>query len=205
MDIQVEKKIEAYIKAAMQKGADNDTIILKLKNAGISEIVAESLIKKVELMPFFEYDESTYNEKKQKLLSAREKYGGKNKIKIEELMSSPVVTVKKNEYVINSARAMYEKNISSVVVIDPDEEDKPIGIVTSQSLTKLIAENIDYRSMRVEQIMDYNLIMADADDSLSKIGTLMRVNNVKRVIIMKDAKLVGIITSTELIKLMALI
>lgn len=204
MDIQTEKKIIAYIKAAQQKGADNETIILKLKNAGIDESVAESMIKNVEMMPFFDYDDSTYTEKKKRLLNAKEKYGGKNLIKIEEIMSSPVITVKKNEYVINAARSMYEKNIGAVIVIDP-EEDSPVGVVSSQGLMKLIAENIDYRNMRVEQIMDHNIIMADSDDSLSKIGTIMRVNNVKRVVIMKEGKLVGIITATELIKMMALV
>jgi CBS domain-containing protein len=205
MDIPTEKKIEAYIRAALAKGADQEDIILKLKNAGVSENVAEEIIRKIELTQFFDYNEAVYSEKKQKILNAKEKYGGKNQIRVEEIMSSPVYTVTTKEYLLNAARIMYEKNIGAVVVIDPGDANRAVGMITSRELTKLVAENIDYRNMRAEQIMDHTLIIASADDPLSKIGTLMRVNNVKRVIILKNGDLVGVITSTELIKLMAMV
>lgn len=63
------------------------------------------------------------------------------RVKVRHLMSRPAVTVHLNTSVERAARLMLEKHIHRLVVID--EEDEPIGVVTSTDLLRTLLPDED--------------------------------------------------------------
>lgn len=53
-------------------------------------------------------------------------------IEVKYLMSSPVVTILKNETLDEVAKVMSKKHLGSIVVIDP--KGKPLGIITERDI-----------------------------------------------------------------------
>ena len=63
------------------------------------------------------------------------------RVKVRHLMSRPAVTVHLNTSVERAARLMLEKHIHRLVVVD--EEDEPIGVVTSTDLLRTLLPDED--------------------------------------------------------------
>ncbi len=55
--------------------------------------------------------------------------------KVKEVMSSPLVTVKADTYIVDASRIMAEKNIRRLLVV---EDSKAVGIVTEKDLLRAL-------------------------------------------------------------------
>lgn len=55
--------------------------------------------------------------------------------KVKDVMSSPLVTVKADTYIVDASRIMAEKNIRRLLVV---EDSKAVGIVTEKDLLRAL-------------------------------------------------------------------
>lgn len=56
-----------------------------------------------------------------------------SKTRVKEVMSSPLVTVKADAYIVDAGRLMSERDIRRLLVV---EDDKPVGVVTEKDLLR---------------------------------------------------------------------
>ena len=111
--------------------------------------------------------------------------------KVKHLMSTDIFSVDKNdswELVIN---IMKWKKIHHLPVIDEDRE--LVGIVNwSDALAHIVDEDIKDKS--VEEIMFTDYITVSAEETIDKAKKIMKSNKVDYLLVVKQKKLIGIIT-----------
>lgn len=116
---------------------------------------------------------------------------------IREIMTRPVITATSDLDVLTAARRMGSANVGSLIIVS---DDKPVGILTERDLVKkIVARALDPRSIKVGEVMNTPLVTISPDASLREAATLMIKNKVKRLPVISDEKLVGIITDTDLV------
>jgi CBS domain-containing protein len=109
-----------------------------------------------------------------------------------------VATVEMNDSAVDVADTLEFHAIGSVVVVDGD--DRPQGIITDRDLTcRVIAKGLDPEAVRASEIMSQPLVTADAKEPLDKITARMREAHVRRVPVVRDGKLAGIVTVDDLL------
>jgi CBS domain-containing protein len=137
-----------------------------------------------------------------------------------QVMARPVVTVPADATVFAAADVLLGSRISAAPVIDADgrmvgivsEADlmnRPeIGTVPSRSwLQRLLADDAlqarDYirsHSHRVADVMTRNVVTADERTRIEDIAMLMQRHHIKRVPIVRDGKVVGIVSRASLLQ-----
>lgn len=120
-------------------------------------------------------------------------------ISIRDIMTSPVITMRSNAKVSEAASAMCAHNIGSLVVVDSNE--KPIGIITERDMIrKVVVTSRNPKSVDVTQIMSSPLVTGDPDMDLEDSAKLMINKKIKRLPIVDQGRIVGIVTFTDLIR-----
>ncbi|MEM2929857.1 MAG: CBS domain-containing protein [Thermoproteota archaeon] len=122
----------------------------------------------------------------------------KGEKKVRDLMSSPVISVLPADTVFEAASKMISHGIGAVVV---ESGGKPEGIVTERDLIKrVLMESKDPKKVTCGEIMSRPLITIDPEASILKAITLMREKEIRRVVVVKGGRMVGIVTEKELIR-----
>ena len=118
------------------------------------------------------------------------------KILVMDIMSKDLVTVTLEASIQDCAKLMKKYGISSVVVIN--KKRKLIGVVTKTDLvsTFLVQSTV---SLPITKIMTKKVITVSPDDSIFEVESVLFNNEIRRVIVTKDKKPVGIITYRDFI------
>jgi len=119
-------------------------------------------------------------------------------IKVKDLMRTDIAIVDFNSNVIDAAKIMKSKSVGYAIIM---KDDVPIGIVTERDITwKIVAEGLDAHQINIYKIASSPLISVDPDADLSVAANLMEKYSIRRLPVIKDNKLYGIITATDIIK-----
>ena len=144
-------------------------------------------------------------------------------IRARDVMTSPVITVKAITTVKEVARLFLERRISATPVLD--DQGKLVGIVSEGDLVHrseisterrrpwwlvlmagdegLAAEYIRAHAKRVGDIMSRNVITAAPDTPLHEIAEMLEKYVIKRLPIVRDGQLVGIVSRANLVQAIA--
>ena len=109
---------------------------------------------------------------------------------IKEIMKRPFV-VDKDISLKEAAKIMKEKKIGSLIFVS---DSKIKGIVTEGDLTRDFG-----KQERISQVMKPKVITIEAEETVDIAVDVMKENKIKRLPVLDHGKLVGIITSTEII------
>lgn len=112
-------------------------------------------------------------------------------MKVSDIMNKAVV-VEDNISLSNAAQIMSERNIGSLIVI---KKNSIIGILTERDILK----NINKKNQKISKIMSKNVITVDENESIDNAAITMAENRVKRLPVIANGKLVGIVTATDII------
>lgn len=120
-------------------------------------------------------------------------------IQIRDWMSKPVITIAKDKSVFDAAKKMDEKAIGCLTVMKGNDLQ---GILTERDIVrKVMAKGINPEEKQVGEIMTTSVKTVDIDANFLEVAKIMDEHKFRRVIITENAKVVGIITSGDLIKL----
>jgi CBS domain-containing protein len=113
-------------------------------------------------------------------------------------MVSPVITVDANTSVEEVCKIMGEKHIGSVIVT---ESGKPAGIFTERDLlTKILAKDPNLLKGRVKDFMSSPLTVITPDFELREAARIMTQLKIRRLPVVQEGQLLGIVTSADIIK-----
>ncbi len=111
---------------------------------------------------------------------------------VKAVMSSPVITEDEDTSVVIIARDMELSEIGSVVIT---RGDKPVGIVTDRDITIKIRAKMDTPGeVKAKGIMVSPLITIGPEAPVEKACELLAENDIRRLPVMENDKLVGIIS-----------
>ena len=123
-------------------------------------------------------------------------------MKVRDLMSYPIATVTPEATAQEAIRRMAGEKKGSVLVAGEGLLKECLGIVTtSQIFLKVFARGLDPALVTVSEIMTpAPLITIDLDASTREAAELMQKHNIRRLPVVKEGALVGIVTSKDLLR-----
>ena len=117
---------------------------------------------------------------------------------VKEAMTKNVVTVKPDKSVFDACILYRDFKIGSLIVV---ENDRCIGIVTERDLIeRTICEKRDAKNTKIADIMSRDIKAVHPLDTLEKALDLMISNNIKKLPVILEDKIIGIITVTDISK-----
>jgi len=115
---------------------------------------------------------------------------------VGEVMTRNPVRLSADSSVVDAARAMSDMRIGTVVVMDGN---KPCGIVTDRDITvRAIATGSDPATTKLADISSKELAVVRPDQSIDDVMQMMKAHAVKRVLVMSDSTLEGIVSLGDL-------
>jgi CBS domain-containing protein len=112
----------------------------------------------------------------------------------KDLVERDFVSLTREESVLRAARIMKERKHGYVVVLSP--AGVPEGVATEWDfLVKVIAEARDPSATKLESIMSTDLVTVKADDTFEDVTQLMVRRGIRRVLVLDDGKVLGIVTA----------
>jgi CBS domain-containing protein len=121
---------------------------------------------------------------------------------VEELMTTPVLTVAGDEDAAAVADAMRDQDINSVVVTD--EDCQAAGILTSTDFVNLAAADRQPGETSVSTYMTTEVVTADPDEPVSTTAARMREHDINHIPVIDDeGQVLGILTATDLTESLA--
>ena len=117
---------------------------------------------------------------------------------VRDIMVRNVITIEHDKTAKDVALLLAQKEISSLVVI---QDGKPIGLVTERDLARKVSTS-DRKSENVllSEIMSHNFRWVEPMTSIEDAIQKMINKNIRRLLVLENDKLVGIITETDLAK-----
>ncbi len=110
-------------------------------------------------------------------------------------MTKKVIFIESTRSILDAAKTLSEQQIGSIIVTKNGE---PVGIVTDRDIViRAVAEDLDIEKETVERIMSKPLISVKPDDPIFKVMKLMENHSIRRVPVMEDKKMVGIVTQSD--------
>lgn len=116
-------------------------------------------------------------------------------IYVKDVMTRRVKTVPVESSVRQAARAMARWQIGALVVTDGK---KPVGILTEGDVSRCVAKGTDPRSS-LKSVGMKRLLVVNPGERLEVAAKMMSDAGVKKLPVMEDGKLVGIITQTDIV------
>lgn len=115
---------------------------------------------------------------------------------VRDIMNKHVITISKEKSCLEAATMLKEKDISFLVVM---EGQNPIGIITEADFVrKLVATNKIASDLKVADIMSPKFRWVEPTTTIEDAVQKMLNNNIRRLIVLENQKLVGVITQTDL-------
>ena len=117
---------------------------------------------------------------------------------VKDIMSKDLVTISKERSALEAAKIMTDKGVSSLIVLAGDQ---PVGIVTERDFIKKIClKELQLSEVQIGNIMSKIRTYATPDTSIEVAVQRMINNRIRRLPIIDNDKLVGIVTVTDLAK-----
>jgi CBS domain-containing protein len=114
---------------------------------------------------------------------------------VGELMTTNVVTVARDATVRDALRAMIEHDIGSVVVV---ERGAAVGVFTERDVTRHVLTDAAMLEEPIQQLMSTPPITVAPNDQVAAAFELLNGRRVRRLPVVDDGRLVGIVTEGDL-------
>jgi len=120
-------------------------------------------------------------------------------ISVSDIMSVNVKTVHPDATVIEVAQKMLKFDVGSIVVVDSSL--RPVGIVTERDILRdVVIPRLPIDVVTALEIMTKPLISISPDMSVEQAAKLMSDKKIKKLPVVERKKLVGIVTSMDLVR-----
>jgi CBS domain-containing protein len=117
--------------------------------------------------------------------------------KVDDFMTKEVVTADEESFVINMAKIMGRQRIGSVVIT---HEEEPFGIFTERDLLTSFLATGNSMYTELGPVCSHPLTVIPAGTSVHRAAAAMALKHIRRLPVVKDDKLVGIITARDLVE-----
>jgi CBS domain-containing protein len=115
---------------------------------------------------------------------------------VRDIMTKNVVTIASDKTALDAAKLMAEKGISSLIVVN---NGNPEGIITERDfIKKICVKELQVAKIKIINIMSKIQTIAEPDTPIEVAVQRMVNRRIRRLPILQDGRVVGIITVTDL-------
>jgi len=115
---------------------------------------------------------------------------------IRDIMEKNVVTIEDDKTALDAAHLISEKDVSFLVIM---KNNIPVGVLSESDFVKrLAADDKKASEVIVSEIMSSNFRWVEPETEIEDAIQKMLNNNIRRLVILDNSKLAGVITQTDL-------
>ncbi|MEK6922563.1 MAG: CBS domain-containing protein [Nanoarchaeota archaeon] len=119
-------------------------------------------------------------------------------IKVSQAMSRHPVITSKDELLPKAARKMLSNNVGCLVV---KENNKLVGIITEKDIVEgAVGKELDIKKTKIKDVMSTGMITITPDADLHDAIKKMLREDVRRLPVIKNGKLVGLLTIKDVVR-----
>lgn len=119
-------------------------------------------------------------------------------VSVREVMTKDVKVVREDTSVQEVVATMIKFDISSVVVV---QKNRPVGLVTHKDiLMRVLQPSLLPSVLTARQVMSSPIVTIREEASVEEAAKLMTTKRFKKLLVVQNDKLVGIITTTDLVR-----
>lgn len=122
-------------------------------------------------------------------------------ITVRDVMTKSVISVDGSINVNEAAKMMEDAKVGAIIVM---ENNTPIGIVTDRDFAVKIVAHAYQITTPVKQIMSSPLIATGPDETILMAADLMHTRNIRKLPVIDNDQVIGIVTSTDLVNQLAI-
>ena len=116
---------------------------------------------------------------------------------VKDIMTKDVVSIGVDKSVFDAAVLMSSNLVGCLVIMDGEV---PAGIVTERDFVRRVVAKKMPLDTKISEIMSKSLITVDSDASLKEAARLMSTNQIRRLPVVKQNKLVGIVVAADFVR-----
>jgi CBS domain-containing protein len=115
---------------------------------------------------------------------------------VREAMTEDPRSIGPSASVVEAARLMRDEHVGSLPITDGDTL---VGMITDRDITtRVVAEAADLATSSVGDVYSQDLISVEPDKDLEEALTLMARHQVRRLPVVEDGRLVGIVAQADI-------
>jgi predicted transcriptional regulator len=115
---------------------------------------------------------------------------------VRDIMQKNVITIDYNKTALDASVILKEKEISFLVIM---KEGKIAGIVSESDIVrKIAAKDLNSSQIQLEEIISKNFKWVESDLEIEDAVQKMLNSSIRRLIVLENEKLAGVITQTNL-------
>lgn len=120
---------------------------------------------------------------------------------IADVMTKSVISVDASMTVNESAKMMEDAKVGAIIVM---EHNSPVGIVTDRDFAVKVAAHAYPITTPIKQIMSSPLLSINSDETVRTAADLMHDRKIRKLPVIDDDHVIGIITATDIVNLLAM-
>jgi len=117
-------------------------------------------------------------------------------ITVKDIMTKAVITIDVSCTVNQAAKMMEDTKVGSIIVA---ENNTPVGIITDRDLAIKIVARTYQITESVKRVMSTPLLSISPDETVRIAADLMSTRGVRKLPVIDNDKVIGIITATDLV------
>ena len=117
--------------------------------------------------------------------------------KVRSIMKTRVITADPGLSISDAAKIMTNNRVGSLIIM---RNKRPVGIVTDDDIVGVVARNRNPRQVRISDLpLRKKFITASPEESIMEVTKKMIKNGIKRVPVVQNGRLLGIVSDKELL------
>ena len=119
---------------------------------------------------------------------------------VKEVMSKPAISIEQDDTVFDASMIYKQKHVGCLIVTDKGDV---VGVLTERDIIeRSICLDRNPRETNVREIMTPDVITIQELDTLQKAADVMMKNRIKKLPVIKDDTVVGIITASDIVRVL---
>jgi CBS domain-containing protein len=119
---------------------------------------------------------------------------------VKDIMTKALISVDESTTVFQIAKMMEKGGFGAIIV---KKNNRPAGIITDRDFAIKIAVNRHSLDTKVDQVASYPLQTIDSGESILTAAKVMAKKKIRKLIVVQNGNVVGIITSTDIVNRLA--
>ena len=114
-------------------------------------------------------------------------------VTVADVMRPPATTLDQNDHAAAAAYLMKHAGATALVVLDGQETNRPIGIVTEADIVHAVADGKDVNDVRIHDLMTGAPTVIRATTSIRDAARIMTSDRFRHLPVVDDAGLIGMV------------
>jgi len=116
---------------------------------------------------------------------------------VKDIMTKSVVSIDAATTITDAAKMMEDAEIGAIVVT---ENNTPVGLITDRDFAIKVVAHAYPRTTPVKMIMSSPLYSISPDESVRMIADFMYTRGIRKLPVIDNDKVIGIVTATDLVR-----